>query len=308
MVSRLASMTDRLEASYRYCRWLTRRTAGNFGYAFWALPRNERRAMDALYAFMRLTDDIGDEPGVSREQRGVQLAQWQADLQSAMQGEMPPHLVWLALVDVLNAYAIPTKLLNDVIRGVEMDLTPREFATFAELSDYCYHVAGAVGLCCIRIWGFTGDSDDPRPIDCGLAFQLTNILRDLGEDAERGRIYLPQEDLERFGYSADDLRARRITKEFRHLMAFETERAWSYYRRSESLLDDLAPAGRRVYRAMREIYGGLLHEIERRQFDVFSRRIRLPVWRKLWITGKSLCAVEAAGPRHRGTGAQPVGF
>ncbi len=302
-------MTDRLEASYRYCRWLTRQTAGNFGYAFWALPQKERRAMDALYAFMRLTDDIGDEPGVSREHRDVQLKQWKIDLASALRGKMPQHLVWPALVDVMNTFAIPAELLNDVIAGVEMDLSPREFATFAELSDYCYHVAGAVGLCCIRIWGFTGDSHDSRAIDCGLAFQLTNILRDLGEDAERGRIYLPREDLERFGYSADDLRARHVTKEFRNLMAFQTERAWSYYQRSEALLDDLAPAGRRVYRAMREIYGGLLHEIERRHFDVFSRRIRLPVWRKLWITGKSLCAMEAAGLRPRGTdGAQPVGF
>jgi phytoene synthase len=281
-------MTDRLEASYRYCRRLTRQTAGNFGYAFWTLPRRQRRAMDALYAFMRLTDDVGDEPGTHSERRVHQLAQWKIDLKSATQGETPPHPVWPAIVDVMKSFEIPVGFLYDVIDGVEMDLTPREFATFAELSTYCYHVAGAVGLCCIRIWGYHGDQAENRAVDCGLAFQLTNILRDLGEDADRGRIYLPQEDLARFGYSADDLRARRVTREFRNLMAFQTERAWDYHRRSEPLADDLSAGGRRVYRAMREIYGGLLREIARRKFDVFSCRVRLPVWKKLSIAGRSL--------------------
>jgi phytoene synthase len=176
-----------------------------------------------------------------------------------------------------------------------MDLTPRTFTTFTELSEYCYHVAGAVGLCCIRIWGYHTDQAEELAVDCGLAFQLTNILRDLAEDAALGRIYLPQEDLERFGYTADDLRQQRRNREFRNLMAFETERAWFYYRRSEPLLDDVEPAGRPVLGAMREIYGGLLSEIERRTFDVFTRRVRLPVWRKLWIAGKAVCRKGEGG-------------
>lgn len=281
-------MTNRLADSFAFCRALTRRTAGNFGYAFWALPAAKHRAMDALYAFMRITDDIGDDPKLELPRRVARLADWRRDLQAALQHQTPGHLIWPALTDVVRTYRIPERLLTDVIDGVEMDLTPRSFQTFAELQNYCYHVAGAVGLCCIHIWGYRGDEAKPAAIDCGIAFQLTNILRDLREDAAQGRIYLPREDLRRFGYTADELRGQLNSREFRNLMAFEIERAWSYYRRAERLTDNLEPDGRAVFGAMREIYGGLLHEIERRQFDVFSRRVRLPVWRKLWIAGKSL--------------------
>jgi phytoene synthase len=290
-------MTDRLGESFRFCRTLTRQTAGNFGYAFWALPWEQRRAMDALYAFMRMTDDIGDNPQSAPAQRVEQLARWRTDLQQTLQDRLPDHPVWPAVREIARRYHIPETYFTDVIDGVEMDLAPRTFATFAELSDYCYHVAGAVGLCCIRIWGYRGDRAEALAVDCGLAFQLTNILRDLAEDAALGRIYLPREDLERFGYSADDLWHQRWNREFRNLMAFETERAWFYYRRSEPLLNDLEPAGKPVLRAMREIYGGLLHEIERRTFDVFTRRIRLPVWRKLWIAGKALSSKPRSAPK-----------
>ena len=283
---------DRLAESFRYCRRLTSRTAGNFGYAFWALPAEQRRAMDALYAFMRITDDIGDDPDLPMSTRLERLEQWQRDLEQAVAGNCPAHPVWPAVVEIIRRYRIPTQRFEEVIAGVRLDQTPRTFATFAELSDYCYHVAGAVGLCCISIWGYHGDEAEQRAIDCGLAFQLTNILRDLGEDARLGRVYLPTEDLQRFGYSTSDLRQQVQNAEFRRLMAFETERAWSYYRKAERLLDDLEPAGRPVLRAMLQIYGGLLQQMEDRRFDVFSRRIRLPVWKKIAIAGRAVWSAQ----------------
>ncbi|MFO0919816.1 MAG: phytoene/squalene synthase family protein [Planctomycetaceae bacterium] len=281
-------MTVHLVDSHRFCRQVTRRTAANFGYAFWALPNDQRQAMNVLYAFMRLTDDLGDDPDLDPATRAQSLIQWRHDLHAAFLGHYGRGPHWPALADVARRYEIPCRLLEEVIDGVEMDLNPRDFPAFSDLQNYCYHVAGTVGLCCIRIWGCHEARAEQPAIDCGLAFQLTNILRDLAEDADMGRVYLPQEDLHQFGYPAQELKQRRITPEFMNLMAFETERAWSYYRRAESLKEFLPPAGRRVLGAMQEIYGGLLTEIERRNFDVFSRRVRLPAWRKLWITGKSL--------------------
>jgi phytoene synthase len=281
-------MTDRRTESFAFCRQLTRRTAGNFGYAFWALPAAQRKAMDALYSFMRITDDIGDEPGRDLAERRAQLDRWRGDLESALDGRLPDHPVWPAVVDIVERYQIPAGYLQDVIDGVAMDLSPRRFETFSELATYCYHVAGAVGLCCIRIWGYQGDKAEQRAIDCGVAFQLTNILRDVGEDAAQGRIYLPAEDMRMFGYTAEDLHRRVYNSEFIRLMAFEKERARIYFIRGEQLISDLSPPGRRVFTAMTDIYAQLLCQIERRNYDVFSRRIRLPTWRKVWITGRAM--------------------
>ena len=162
--------------------------------------------------------------------------------------------------------------------------SPRcRFGTFEELSGYCYQVAGAVGLCCIHIWGFRGDTAISRASDCGTAFQLTNILRDVGEDAQAGRVYLPEDDLQRFGVTADDLLAQRCDDRFRSLMTVEAERAKSFYASAEALLSDLEPHGQPIFKAMLQLYGGLLREIERRGFDVFREHVSLPKWRKLWI-------------------------
>jgi phytoene synthase len=290
-------MSDPLTASYSYCRRLTRRAAGNFGYAFWALPADQRQAMQVLYAFLRLTDDIGDDPAIVPAVRQENLRRWSEDLHAVLAGESRVHPVWPALAETVRRFEIPPEHLTAVIEGVAMDLAPRRFRTFDELSEYCYHVAGAVGLCCLRIWGCRDPAAEPLAIDCGLAFQLTNILRDLREDVAAGRVYLPLEDLERFGYSERDLAAHRRTAEFRRLMAFESERAWNYYRRAEALSGYLAPAGRKVLRIMREIYGGLLTEIERRDFDVFRGRVRLPPWRKAWIATRTLCGTETSSMR-----------
>jgi phytoene synthase len=209
-------------------------------------------------------------------------------LQRVLAGDSSGHFVFPALADVVRRHGIPPEHLAAVIDGVAMDLEPAGFETFGELADYCYHVAGAVGLCCIHVWGFHGGQAAGRAIDCGTAFQLTNILRDLGEDAAMGRVYLPREDLRRFGYSLDDLRAGRRTDAFRELMRFQVARAREHYARAERLFDDLDPPGRPIFAAMLRIYGGLLEEIERREYDVFSRRLRLPKWRKLWIAGDAI--------------------
>ncbi len=299
-----------LLASYDYCRELTRRTAHNFRFSFLTLPRDKRRSMDALYAFNRITDDLGDEEDVPLELRRARLTTWRESLRIALcrdQGltsirtpsasevaTFPDHPAQPAIADMAIRCRIPVEYLFAVIDGVEMDLQPVEMATFAELERYCYHVAGAVGLCCIHVWGFRDEKAIPLAIDCGLALQLTNILRDIREDADLGRVYLPREDLDRFGYSVDDLRAQVINDSFIELMKFETARAKAYYKRAEGLFQYLDPPGRRILRAMIDIYGGLLQEIERRHFDVFSKRISLPKWKKLWFAARAMLVTRSS--------------
>jgi len=290
-----------LSESYEDCRVLTRRTAHNFRFSFLTLPREQRRAMNALYAFNRITDDLGDDENFPVDERRVRLLAWRESVRTALTAALPEALVPLnsrrsnfdrylpAVADMVARHRIPHEYLFAVIDGVELDLHPVEVATFEELERYCYHVAGAVGLCCIHVWGFR---DDPAvrqlAIDCGLALQLTNILRDLAEDADRGRVYLPREDLDRFGYSADDLRRRVRDRRFCDLMQFEVDRAKTYYARGERLFSSLEPPGKPILRAMLDIYGGLLREIERRDFDVFSQRVSLPKWKKLWYAGRAV--------------------
>ena len=202
-----------LADSYEDCRVLTCRTAHNFRFSFLTLPREQRGAMNALYAFNRITDDLGDDESLPVEERREQLAAWRESVRAALAVVPTDAALTLnpqrsafdrylpAIADMVARYRVPHEYLFAVIDGVELDLQPVEVATFGELERYCYHVAGAVGLCCIHVWGFR---DDPAvrqfAIDCGLALQLTNILRDLAEDADRGRVYLPREDLDRFGY------------------------------------------------------------------------------------------------------------
>lgn len=293
-----------LSASYDYCRQLTRRTAHNFRYSFLTLPEDKRRAMNALYAFNRITDDLGDDTDVPLKLRRTRLAAWKESLRIALNpgpsggGDLTPdtsevgtffdHPSQLAIVDMAKRHHIPPEYLFAVIDGVEMDLHPVEIATFSELKRYCYNVAGAVGLCCIHVWGFHNQEAIPLAIDCGLALQLTNILRDIAEDAQLGRIYLPHEDLERFRYSADDLRNGVINEHFHEMMRFQVERAKTYYARAEQLFQHLEPTGRPILRTMLDIYGGLLREIERHNYDVFSRRVSLPKWKKLWFAGRAI--------------------
>lgn len=280
-------MTPTLADSYAYCQTLARTTGRNFYFSFLTLPRPMFRDMCVLYAFMRHTDDLGDDPDRPVPERRQRLQEWRGEVdaafQSAQRGPILP-----ALADVAQRRGIPHEYLREVIAGVESDLTPRRFETFAELERYCYQVAGAVGLCCIHVWGFRDPAATNKAIDCGTAFQLTNILRDLAEDARSGRVYLPLEELERFDYSVSDLVAGVRDARFEQLMQFQVARARDYYARGAALHQSLSRPGRSVLSAMLRIYGSLLREIERRDFDVFTRRIRISTPRKLAIACTSL--------------------
>lgn len=281
-------MTESLKTSYDYCEALARRTARNFYFSFLGLPHERFRAMCALYAFMRLSDDLGDDDVLPVSQRVVQLENWRSALSEALDGSTDGHQVFPALADVARRYRIPSEYLFGVVDGVERDLSAGGFETFEELSDYCYHVAGVVGLCCIHVWGFHDERAAEAAVDCGMAFQLTNILRDLAEDARIGRVYLPREDLERFGYTPEDISAHCRDARFRQLMEFEVARTRGYYERAERLFDYLDPVGRPILRAMLRIYGGLLREIERRNYDVFTIPVAVPTWRKVLIAADTV--------------------
>lgn len=278
--------------AYDYCHALARRTAKNFYYSFLALPKPQRCAMCVLYAFMRVTDDLGDSDKPA-EVRAKELAEWREGLRLAISAGTNDHPVLSAMADVVRQYRIPSQYLDDVITGVEMDVQPVHFETFGQLAHYCYHVAGAVGLACIHLWGFHDERAKDAAIACGMAFQLTNILRDLREDAAMGRVYLPEEDLRRFQLTIDDFKTGRLDDRFRQLMQFETARAREYYTQARSLDTYLDAPGRPILEIMRRIYGGLLDEIERRHFDVFSTRVELGRTRKWRIVASTLLRSKA---------------
>ena len=272
-------MNSAIARSYRYCEDVARREAGNFYPAFLLLPAPRRRAMCALYTFMRIADDLSDDAAPVEIKRR-QLADWRAGLHQALAGRYQ-HPSQAALHDTVVRFALPVQYLAAVIDGVEMDLEPITYRTFAELRNYCWHVASVVGLSCIHIWGFHGTDALRFAEDAGIAFQLTNILRDLGEDAARGRIYLPEEDLTRFGYDASRLRQGVCDGAFHELMRFEIARARSYYQTGWRLIPRLSPAGQAVFLMMARTYRGLLGEMEKRDYDVFRSRVRVPRWKKL---------------------------
>lgn len=310
-------MATSLDDSYALCRRHARKTAKNFYYSFLGLPPAQFRSMCALYSYMRICDDIGDDESVPVEARREHLALWEGTVRTYLNStsSVPSPFkgqetgqealfetglqVLPALRDVVERHSIPQQYLLDVIRGVGMDLDQPaasfdsssltcRYQTFDELRDYCYHVAGVVGLCCIHVWGFRGELAVERAIDCGLAFQLTNILRDLAEDADSGRVYLPQEDLDRFGYTPTDIRLRVNDDRFQQLMKFQVERADEYYTKARKLFQDLDPVGRPILQAMVRIYGGLLGEIRKRDYDVYSHHISLPTWQKLLIAADAM--------------------
>jgi len=290
------SLADR--KSHEFCRGLARREAKNFYYSFLVLPPARRRAMCALYAFMRHTDDLADDDGTVDEKRR-RLDAWRSDLVSALEGRAESWPGLPALAETVHQYAIPARHLHEVIDGVAMDLEPRPFETFDDLYAYCYRVASAVGLCCIRIWGFQSRDGLAESLaeSCGIALQLTNILRDVREDLTLGRIYLPHEDLERFKVSPDDLKLDAPRPAVRDLFEFEARRAYDYYAKANPLSSLIAPVGRPVLGAMVGIYRALLDEIARRNYNVLAGRISLPAWKKTAIT---LGSLGSALPRWTG--------
>lgn len=280
---RLANGDDwSLEADYAHCQRLARRTARNFYYAFLVLPRPQRMAMGALYAFFRLTDDIADAPGPEAERRS-NLDRWRQRLDASLAGTPPCQPPWLALADTVRQYEIPPALLHAVVAGVGDDLTVSRYATFADLYHYCYQVASAVGLACLRVWG-VHDRRAELPAEwCGIAFQLTNILRDVREDFARGRVYFPLEEIRRYGVREAELGDGRASEAVVKFLRFQVCRAQSYYDRAAALDAYLEPPARAVHSAMVRIYRGLLAQIERDPAVVLRRRVRLSVPRKLAI-------------------------
>lgn len=280
-----------LEQSYRHCQKIARKTGRNFYYSFLVLPADQRRAMCALYTFMRKTDDLGDSD-LPASARREQLRQWRTDLGRAVAGDAQTlaemDAAWPALADVVHRFKIPLAALHAVIDGCESDLDVCRYQSFEELYEYCYRVASAVGLACIRIWGAADPAADAPAEKCGVAFQLTNILRDVVEDAARGRIYLPLQELERFGVSEDDLREARYSPSVEELLCFQIERAESYYREAEAIFQYLPPAGQAVQRAMMNIYHELLRKIARDPSAVFRRRVSLSAPRKLLLVASAL--------------------
>ncbi|MEO8373333.1 MAG: phytoene/squalene synthase family protein [Candidatus Solibacter sp.] len=273
-----------LDQSYLYCRNVARSRAKNFYYSFVLLSSQQRKAMCAIYAFMRYCDDLSDEPGASR----TAVERWQADMEEALQGRFADHPVWPAFHHTVRRFGIPHEYFRQMIAGISSDLEPRTLQTFDELYRYCYQVASVVGLTIIHIFGFDTRSALPLAEKCGVAFQLTNILRDIREDAELGRIYLPAEDLERFGVSADDLRTGKRSPQFLALMQFEAARARSYYDESRPLLELIHPRSRSSLWALISIYSNLLDRIVETNYDVFTRRVRLSLFEKSWIVVRAL--------------------
>jgi phytoene synthase len=269
-----AELSPAISAAYEHCDELTRRAASNFAWAFRLLPADRRRALSAVYAFCRSADDLADEPGDVADVPRL-LARWRDELAAAYDGR-PTHPIGVALADAVQRFAIPRAHFEAVVAGVEMDTTRSRYETWEDdLALYCYRVAGAVGLICIEIFGYRNQSAREYAVELGLAFQLTNILRDVAEDAARGRIYVPSADLRRFGVSEDDLLAGRFTEAFREVMAFESARAGEHYGRARFLLAEEDRASLAPAEAMRLIYEQLLRRITYRRWDVFGGRVVL---------------------------------
>lgn len=279
-------MATGISASYLWCERLTRRRAGNFAYAFLILPRAQQRAMHALYAFMRIADDIADsaEPV---ERKWVELQAWRRGLVDALAG-CPTHPVHPALADTIRRYRIPPKYLQELLDGVQEDLIRSRYANFEELYHYCYRVASVVGLACIHVWGFRDESAKRYAEWSGIAFQLTNILRDLFEDAQRGRIYLPREELRAFGCSEDQLLQGRFDAAFEEFMQFQLQRAYQYYELAAPLRELLEPAGRAVFQIMTRIYRGVLDAVAQRGVERLRQRASLSPWRKVGLVVQAL--------------------
>ncbi len=293
MTQELPTNEPTLSHAYVVCCEIARREAKNFYYAFIALPTARRHAICAIYAFMRKADDLSDDESVTREERRKQLDAWLNRWRAASEGAPTADPVFVAVRDAIKRFDIQQRLLDELVEGVTMDLERTEsgetdtYATFADLYRYCYLVASVVGLVCIRIFGYTDARAEKLAEETGIAFQLTNILRDVAEDASRNRVYLPLEDLQKHGISLESLLHRAPGKppseNERALLMDIAQRAENYYRSAEALLPYIDPESRPALRVLVAIYHALLKRIERANYDVFSRRASVPLHQKLGI-------------------------
>ena len=286
-----------LARAYAECRAIAKREAKNFYYAFIALPGPRRNAICAIYAFMRKADDLSDDESIPREERRRRLDRWITEWHAASSGGATTDLVFVAVRDAIQRYKIPLSLLDELVAGTTMDLEqPADrvdtYATFNDLYRYCYLVASVVGLVCIRIFGYSDRRAEKFAEETGIAFQLTNILRDVAEDAERKRVYLPLDDLAAHGVSLDSLLNRAPgappTANERALLSSIGQRAEDYYRSARSLLPLIDRESRPALWVLVRIYHRLLKNIRRADYDVFSRRVRVPSFQKLEILAAGL--------------------
>jgi 15-cis-phytoene synthase len=280
---------DSLAQDYARCAAITRRASSNFYYAFMLLSAERRQALYAVYAFCRFIDDVADDATVTGG--AAILALWRQELDYVYVGT-PTRPISRALAEIVRRFDIPRRYFEEVIDGVEMDLSRTRYNTFAELKVYCYRVASAVGLICIEIFGYTNQSARDYAQQLGLAFQLTNIIRDVSEDAARGRIYLPLEDLARFEVAEEEILAGEYTPRFRALMEFQCERARHLYREAEEALAPEDRASLLSAEAMRAIYSALLERIARTGFRVLDHRVRLSTPHKLYLVGRAWAGVR----------------
>ena len=268
-----------------YCQRKAAASGSSFYYSFLFLPPERRRAITALYAFCREVDDVVDEvsdPGVAR----TKLAWWVQELDN-LYANRPEHPVTKALAPALERYGLEQARLVEIIEGMRMDLDYNRYPDFATLEVYCHRVAGVVGQLSARIFGFTHPSTLQYAHQLGIAFQLTNIIRDVGEDVRRNRIYLPLDELERFRVSTDDIISLIEDQRFSALMAFQIERARGYYRQAMSLLPEADRKTQRAGLIMAAIYHTLLDEIANSDAKVLNQRIALTPLRKLWIAWRT---------------------
>ena len=280
-------MTPELAASYKSAKAVARNRARNFYYSFVVLPPEKRKALCAVYAFIRYCDDISDGSAAIADKRDA-LRLWRAQLDAVVAGEFDSNAILPAFHDTMKRFSIPADYFHWIIDGAEMDLTIDHYDTFEDLHRYCFNVASSVGLVCLQIFGFTHERAKKYAEHCGVAFQLTNILRDVKEDAQMGRIYIPREDLDKFNYSAEELRRGINDERFRRLMSFETDRARGFYALARNLLPLIDETSRPALWSMMEIYSRILRKIVRRQYDVFGAAIHLSVSEKASIALKAL--------------------
>jgi phytoene synthase len=288
-----SSDTAGVNAAYAVCRAIARREAKNFYYAFVALPKPKRNAICAIYAFMRQADDLADDEGLLLSDRRDKLDAWIAEWRRASAGGATSDPVFVAVRDATVRYAIPLTLLDELVAGVTMDVdagykdAPDTYATLTDLYRYCYLVASVVGLVCIRIFGYTDARAEKLAEETGIAFQLTNILRDVAEDAERNRVYLPLEELQAHGVELDCVLHRKKgtgpTENERALLKEIGQRAEKYYASAQALMPLIDKESRPALWVLVRIYHALLKKIERAQFDVFSQRVSVPTVEKLAI-------------------------
>ena len=274
-----------LDLAYEQCRLITKREAKNFYYAFITLPRGKRNAIYATYAFCRLCDDAADEDNPANEKLQI-LEELREKLSTAYSAHAVGP-VFTALADAADIFDIPEEYFQEVVSGVKTDLTKSRYQDFGELQTYCYQVASVVGLICIQIFGYSHARAKEYAIDLGLAMQLTNILRDIQEDLDRDRIYLPLDEMRRFGYSVEELKAGVVNQPFQELMKFQADRARKHFDSGFELLPFLSARSRACPAVLGQIYSHILDRIEAKDFNVFNGRVSLSKREKYLVTAQT---------------------